>query len=103
MILCSLLMIRRTGEAEKWRTIYIQVSVRFDMYQFQISSSSDYTAPALGFPSCSDRRHRLHRLIAMAVRDDWRQSVRSVLVTFYSPLHRTSVYEIQVDRGSFIL
>nr|POE98390.1 hypothetical protein CFP56_55066 [Quercus suber] len=40
------------------------------MYRFRISSSSDRTALASGFPSCSNRRHRLCQLVAMAVRDD---------------------------------
>ena len=87
--------IRRTGEAEKWRTIYIQVSVRFGMYRFQISNSGDRTAPASRFPSCFNRRHRLHRSVAMAVWDDRHRSIGSVPVTFYSPLPRPPTTHIQ--------
>ena len=64
----------------------MQVSVQFGMYRFQISSSSDCTALASGFPLHSDCRYWLHRLVAMAVRDDWCRSVGLVSVTFYSPL-----------------
>ena len=69
----------------------MQVSVWFGMYQFRISSFSDRTAPASGFPSPSDRRHRLRRSVAMAVRDDRRRSVGLVLVTFCSPLADTTL------------
>nr|POE70541.1 hypothetical protein CFP56_22983 [Quercus suber] len=31
-------------------------------------------------PSCSDCRHRFHRLVVVAVREDWRRSVLSALV-----------------------
>ena len=57
------------------------------MYRFWISSSGDHTTPALGLPSRSDRRHRLHRSVAMAVRDDQCRSVGSMPVAFYSPLN----------------
>ena len=64
----------------------MQVSVRFGMYRFRISSSSDRTALASGFPLRSDCRYRLHWLVAMAVRDDRCRLVGLVSVTFSSPL-----------------
>ena len=81
---------RRTENSDQknWRSreVYIQVSVRFGMYRFQIYSSVDRTAPASGFPLRSDRRHRLRRSVAIAVRDDRHRSVGLVPVTFCSPL-----------------
>ena len=78
------------SDQKNWRSreVYIQVSVRFGIYRFQISSSVDRTAPASGFPLRSDRRHllRLRRSVAIAVRDDRHRSVGSVPVTFCSLL-----------------
>ena len=64
----------------------MQVSVRFGMYWFWISSSGDRTALASGFPLRSDFWYWLHRLVAMVVRDDRCRSVGLVSVTFCSPL-----------------
>ena len=64
----------------------MQVSIRFSMYWFRISSSGDHIAPASGFPSRSDRWHQLRRLVAMAIQNDRRRSVGSVSVTFCLPL-----------------
>ncbi|KAL0016123.1 hypothetical protein SO802_003192 [Lithocarpus litseifolius] len=68
---------------------YIQVSDWFGETQFQALCSDDYTTPSLEVHSCSDRRHQLHRSVAVAVREDRRQSVGSVTASPRTPLHKT--------------
>ena len=66
---------------------HIQVSVQFDMSQFRISFSGDYTTLASELHSCSNQRHWLCWSVAVAVREDRCQSVGSMPVTFCTPLH----------------
>ena len=56
------------------------VSVRFISSRWVLCVSDVLTAPASELRFCSDRRHRLHRLVPMAVRKGWCWSMLSASV-----------------------